>query len=158
MKQALILITIACMLQACTRNKVQPFNTTAAITGTGVLPFDLLDANLITSGINASTQRMHTLYGNEIALQHARTATYPGGAVLVEVTWKQQADPVWFGGNIPGSPESVEVVQFINDGNNKTEAHYHYYAGNPLKEQTANIPSAAARIAAITGERIAVMP
>jgi hypothetical protein len=74
------------------------------------------------------------------------------------VTWKQQPDPVWFGGNIPGLPESVEVARFTDAGNNRIETNYRYYEGNPLKEGVAGTPHIAERTAQITGERTAVMP
>lgn len=162
MKHLLTLVVFACiLLEGCAGKKEQAFNRTAAITGEGILPFDLLDAKLITSGMNVSMQRMHTLYGNEIAIQHARSkrdAQYPAGAILVEVTWKQQPDPVWFGGNIPGLPECVEVVRFTDAGNNRIETNYRYYEGNPLKGGVAGTPHIAERTAQITGERTAVMP
>lgn len=54
---------------------------------------------------------MAVLYGNEVALKSARNGlAYPGGAVLVLVRWNQQDDHHWFGGRIPKSIASEEVV------------------------------------------------
>jgi hypothetical protein len=69
---------------------------------------------LITSSIDKNKQTHAVLYGNDIAVQHARSGAagpYPAGAVLTLATWSQQDDANWFGAKIPDRLQSVEVVK-----------------------------------------------
>jgi hypothetical protein len=68
---------------------------------------------VITSSIDHRNGTMSTLFGNLIAVQYARShsdTSYPSGAVFTLVTWKQQEDARWFGGNVPAARLSVETV------------------------------------------------
>ncbi|MET4014586.1 hypothetical protein ABIB62_004448 [Mucilaginibacter sp. UYP25] len=55
---------------------------------------------------------MSTLYGNDSAIILAKTGkqSMPSDQILALVTWKQQANPYWFGNNIPGELQMVEMV------------------------------------------------
>ena len=69
---------------------------------------------LITSTINKNQHTHSVLYGNEIAVQHARSGApgpYPAGSVLTLATWSQQDDAHWFGAKVPDHLQSVEVVK-----------------------------------------------
>src|SRR5271170_8158988 len=70
----------------------------------GDLPSNPLNGKvIITSWISKQDSTMSTMFGNDVAVQYARTNAgmmYPAGAVLSVVTWGQQEDPRWFGGNI----------------------------------------------------------
>ena len=99
----------------------------------GALPSNPMQGRVITSWIDKNAGTMSTLYGNDIAVQSARTGTqtgYPAGSALSVVTWSQQEDPRWFGGNIPAAAKSVEYVTIAAD------KHYVYqrYEGSPLKQ------------------------
>jgi len=77
---------------------------------------------------------MSTLYGNDQAFQYAHThadSSYPNGSVLALVTWKQQEDPHWFGANIPGALQSIELVKI-----NATNASYEQFTGAALTQST----------------------
>ncbi|KAI9451718.1 hypothetical protein F5148DRAFT_1289976 [Russula earlei] len=80
---------------------------------------------------------MSILYGNEIAVAYARSGgkglAYPGGSVLSLVTWEQQEDKHWFGGNIPKKIQSVEMVAFDSAASLK----YTDYVGAPLQQHLA---------------------
>ncbi|MFH6943507.1 hypothetical protein ACHRV1_25850 [Flavobacterium aquidurense] len=76
---------------------------------------------------------MSTLYGNRSAIRYARinrNGFYPKGSILYEVTWKQKADSLWYGANIPSQIIQVERVVFT--GNHQHQ--YEIYTGNPLKK------------------------
>jgi len=85
-------------------------NERAALTGS--LPWNPLQWMVITSLMDNGAATMSTLYGNEIAVQAARSGSraYPAGAVLALVTWTKQNDEHWFGAKIPASAKSVEFV------------------------------------------------
>jgi len=85
---------------------------------------------VISTSINRKKATMSTLYGNDQAFQYAQTqadSSYPNGAVLALVTWKQQEDPHWFGANIPGALQSIELVKI-----NGTNATYEQFTGATL--------------------------
>jgi hypothetical protein len=90
-----------------------------------VLPWDV-----ITTFYDPKHKTISALYGNETAFMHVRTSpqtAYPRGAVLGLVTWNEQEDKHWFGGRIPGSPKSVEIVKPGDYG-------YEPWQGSPLQE------------------------
>jgi hypothetical protein len=144
----------------------EAFNATAALPGS--LPHDPLQWRVITSSIDHAHGTMSTLYGNDAAVDHARTAPqtpYPAGASLALVTWEQQEDRHWFGGRIPGKVQTVEFVTFrVPAVTNSGDASYESWAGYPLKKTEAwdggGIVEAEVtqRIAAIEKMRAAVMP
>lgn len=85
---------------------------------------------VITSSINRKKATMSTLYGNDQAFQHAvksADSSYPTGSVLALVTWKQQEDQHWFGANIPGELQSIELVKVTG-----TTATYEQFSGAAL--------------------------
>ena len=51
--------------------------------------------------------------------------------MLSVVTWSQQEDPRWFGGNIPAKTKSVE---FVSVGTGANAYSYQRYEGSPLKK------------------------
>jgi len=76
----------------------------------GELTSNPLQGKVITSWIDKQHSTMSTLFGNDVAVRYARSNPqhdYPAGSVLSVVTWKQQEDPRWFGGNIPSTPTAV---------------------------------------------------
>ena len=158
----------------------EAFNSTAVVPGppphqpgiddqkfSGPL-YQPLDWRVITSSVDHAHGTMSTLYGNDAAVDHARTSPqtpYPAGAVLAFVTWQQQEDKHWFGGRIPAAVNSVEFVSFRVHGLiNDLGVSYESWTGSPLKKTSAgseggniqtDIPP---RIEAIGKMRAAVMP
>jgi hypothetical protein len=135
---------------------VTRLNQDAALTGE--MPSNPLQGKVITSWVNKHDATMSTLLGNDIAVQYARTNAemmYPVGAVLSAVTWSEQEDPRWFGGNIPQRPRAVEFVSVTGPG----AYSYQRYEGSPLKKVAdveGNDPKD--RVAYLMAQRAAVMP
>ena len=119
----------------------------------GSLPYQPLGWNAITMYVDAKTQTMATLYGNEAAMQgvHARGASsadakatsYPSGAVLALVTWAQRDDPHWFGARIPDAPQSVEFVTIAGQGARNS---YRRFAGAGSIEESTNANATSQRL------------
>ncbi|NCD71673.1 cytochrome P460 family protein [Mucilaginibacter agri] len=94
----------------------QQINTKAALPAS--LNFKQACPFVITSMINRKQGTMSTLYGNDAARNALLGKAQPNnGEVLALVTWKQQEDPHWFGGLIPGKLVSVEWAKTQNDQN-----------------------------------------
>jgi hypothetical protein len=135
---------------------VTRLNQDAALVGE--LPSNPLQGKVITSWADKKDATMSTLFGNDVAVQYARTNAermYPAGSVLSVVTWSQQEDPRWFGGNIPKSTKSVEFVTVTGPG----AYTYQRYEGSPLKKVArveGNDPKD--RAAFLLAQRAAVMP
>ena len=76
---------------------------------------------LIRSTVHPQDGTMSQLYGNDIAVGHARrvgSGAYPPGAALARAVWRQRDDPNWFGGRIPGKVESIDVVTVSTPADN----------------------------------------
>jgi len=150
-----IIITLIVILCGCNGNHKDNINKKASVSPLDALPENPLSLSPITFSINPNKAAMSTLYGNKTAFEHAvkkAYSSYPNGAVLYEVTWKQKADSLWYGANIPDQIISVEKVQFTTNA----VPVYELYAGHPLKRVSSNDQST--RIAFIISQRIAVTP
>jgi hypothetical protein len=80
---------------------------------------------------------------------------YPAGSVLSVVTWSQQEDPRWFGGNIPQRARAVEFVTVTGPG----VYSYERYEGSPLKKVASGEDAEPKeRAAYLLAQRAAVMP
>lgn len=126
-----------------------------------VLPWNPLQGKVITSWINNQDATMSTLFGNDVAIRYARTHSdgqYPTGAVLSVVTWGQQEDLRWFGGNIPRHAKAVEFITVTERGGFR----YERYEGSPLKRVEAtnleDLDTAVKRGSYLLAQRAAVMP
>jgi len=144
-------------LAGCTsKPAASTINERAALTGQ--LPYNPLSWKVITSSVNQRNATMSTLYGNDIAVQYARTnadRSYPSGSVLALVIWAQRDDPHWFGARIPSTVQSVEFVTIQSPAG--TSSKYERYQGSPLALAGATAGDAD-RIAYLTAQRAAVMP
>jgi len=105
---------------------------------------------------------MSTLYGNDVAVDYARTHAqrdFPAGSVVSLVIWTQVEDSRWFGAKIPSQVKSVEFVTVSAGGNGDPQYSYEVYTGNPLKKAPSQVYGAPAeRIAYLLSSRAAVMP
>ena len=128
----------------------------------GDLPENPLAWRVISSSADTKNATMSTLFGNDVAVQYARSNAqhnYPSGAAVSLVTWTQREDDRWFGAKIPQQVKSVEFVFVRTGGDGKSLYSYQTYAGAPLKkvsEQEASTP--AGRTADLLAQRAAVMP
>lgn len=146
---------LALFIAGCTAPGNGALNEKAGIQAADELPENPLLLIPLTFSIHPKEGSMSTLYGNNKALQHAKLngdSAYPAGSVLYEVTWKQKADVVWYGANVPDQIKQVERVVF----NAAALPGYELYSGHPLRKVA--VPSSAQRIASITGQRMAVNP
>lgn len=136
------------------------FNQEAALAGQ--LPMNPLAWRLISSFTDPGNGTMSTLYGNDAAVDYARTHSqhdYPAGSVLSLVTWTQVEDPRWFGAKIPAQVKSVEFITVGAAANGGAGYSYELYTGNPLTRTSAQqfgVPPE--RIAYFLSSRAAVMP
>jgi hypothetical protein len=139
-------------------------NHSASLAGELVeaLPRNPLQWKVITSEINQTDSTMSTMYGNDVAVECARTHSqhdYPAGAVLSLVTWTQWEDPRWFGARIPANVKSVEFVAIRTGPDGRPWYSYEKYEGTPLKKlsnQEGLNPNE--RAADLLSQRAAVMP
>jgi hypothetical protein len=135
-------------------------NQTASVKGD--LPANPLEWRVITSSASRNDSTMSTLYGNDVAIQYARTNAdhkYPDGSVLSLVTWSQQEDSRWFGAKIPATVKSVEFVLVSSAADGRPSYSYQKFEGTPLKKSLAEeyqVP--ADRAADLLSQRGAVMP
>lgn len=152
-----VLITIT----ACGKKKVMSYNEMASLMKPS-LEFNPMEGMLISSGVDPQHQTMYTLYGNGIAVNHARyhwQTPYPAGSLLSKIVWKQQPDPVWFGGNIPSSVVSIEVVRLRTDADGLPRAAYQHYTGDGTGADAVISHQEAEQLAAeIMSIRASVMP
>ncbi len=115
----ILLASIVILLGACTNST----HHTSLVNEDASLPasfnFSKMGLKVITSFINKKQGTMTTLYGNETALQAAKSgsATTTTGETFALVTWKQKADDHWFGAKIPSNLQSVEYVKSTQPGN-----------------------------------------
>jgi len=117
----------------------------------------------ITMYVDPRSHTTATLFGNGAAARAARDGgvqqgaaggmrTYPAGAALALVTWRQREDPHWFGARIPDEPISVEFVQAGATNS------YRRFAGAGLGEVHPAAAEAAQRASFILGLAPAQLP
>jgi hypothetical protein len=88
-----------------------------------------LKGKAVTTFVSPQQGTMSTLYGNDLAVKSARSGQqYALGSVIWLVTWSQREDPHWFGGMIPKTLKSVEIVELTGGG----EMQWHRYEGPGL--------------------------
>jgi len=114
-----------------------------------------LRSSFITSMVDTGTHTMSTLYGNELAVNCARSGVpYKPGSTLTLVTWTQREDPHWFGGRIPQRIASEEMVVYTAGG----EVDYRYYAGPGMTRKVVPAGSSTDRVQYITSQKASVVP
>ncbi|WP_259071468.1 hypothetical protein HDF24_25805 [Mucilaginibacter sp. X4EP1] len=131
-----ITIISACslfLLTACSNNT----NTADLLNQKATIPasfnFSQKRLKVIASFINKKEHTMSTLYGNELALNGARTGGEKvPGEELTLVTWNQQDDVHWFGAKIPAGLKSIEVVKTGLSTQNNGAISYSCYEGQAL--------------------------
>lgn len=135
-------------------------NRNAALVGD--LPANPLRWKVITSTIDRSNSTMATLFGNDPAVEYARSHSqhdYPAGSALCLVTWTQREDARWFGAKIPDRVKSVEFVTVAARTNEGPSYTYEEYAGAPLKKVSAQQSEAPKeRATYLLSQRAAVLP
>lgn len=143
---------------SCNHNANQPDNINTRASFPDSIVCSPAGLNLITSFINRKLGTMSTLYGNPLALQKtiAFNEDLAGGELFTLVTWKQQSDAHWFGANIPGDIQSVEVLK-TNLNGDKVVLNYQRYEGKTLVPDSDTL-NTRERIKFILDQRPSVMP
>jgi hypothetical protein len=154
---ALLLMLIGCS-EPNARVKTR-LNRDAEVSGE--LPYNPLQWEVIASTLDHNDHTLATVLGNDQAIAYARKNTaheYPAGSVLSVITWFQEEDPRWFGGNIPGNVRSIEFLE-VQSGQDREAYLYTLYGGSPLRKVVSTEEkSPTGRAAYILGQRAAVMP
>ncbi|HWY56871.1 MAG TPA: cytochrome P460 family protein [Terriglobales bacterium] len=154
---ALLLMLIGCS-QPNARVTTR-FNRDAEVSGE--MPYNPLQWEVIASTLNHNDHTLATVLGNDRAIAYARknaSHEYPAGSVLSVITWSQEEDPRWFGGNIPGKVSSVEFLEVQSSQDHGTYL-YTLYGGSPLRKLVSTEEkSPTGRVAYILRQRAAVMP
>jgi hypothetical protein len=159
-----LLVAILCLgAHGCTSRRTDAaelINRKASLRGG--LPFNPLQWRVISSSVNAREATVSVLYGNDIAVRHARTdprRPYPAGAVLSLVTWAQEEDPHWFGAKTPGEVKSVEFVTAQESPGLAAAYSYQIYEGAALERTAAeDVSNPDSRISDLLSRRALVMP
>lgn len=152
---SVFVLTMMVLLNSCQARPGLGLNEEASVQASGDLPENPLLLHAITSGIQPKDSTMFTLYGNDAAFSYAGSHSdnhYPDGAVLYEVTWRQQTDEQWLGANVPKAIIMIERVEYTANG----QPTYTLYQGAPLKKVAVANPGL--RLTAISGQRMAVSP
>jgi cytochrome P460 len=125
------------------------------------LPANPLKWRIITSSIDPQTSTMSTLYGNDTAVQYARSNTkhnYPVGSQLALVTWTRRDDPRYFGARIPDHLKSIEFVS-VAELPGETRFSYEKFEGTPLAQtQSDDSPNPSPSAQSLLNQRAAVLP
>lgn len=161
MKATGLIITILCLtLSGCSNKRTDVsklINEKASFHG--ALPLDPFQWRVITTFVNTKESTMSTLYGNDIAVRHARNDPqhpYPESSQLSLVTWYQREDEHWFGAKIPGEMKSIE---FITVNASVPTYSYQVYEGSSLVRKSAEEAGQTdSRIEYVLGQRALVMP
>jgi hypothetical protein len=121
-----------------------------------------LQWRVITSAIDKHDSTMWTLYGNDTALDFARTHAhqdYPAGSQLSLVTWTQRDDPRYFGARIPDRVKSVEFVSVSAAPDGHPSYSYAQYEGaSQTKSSTQEGLTPNDRTTYLLSQRAAVVP
>ncbi len=136
MKSYLILL-IGLLSTACNNNPKNSLNQEATELTTDLFSEQPLLLKVLSSSINPKDSTMATLYANNLAWKYAsnhQDADYPDGAILYQITWRQQPDSLWFGANIPKKVQSIERIKFTLG----SQYSYERFEGNPLHKVAKN--------------------
>jgi hypothetical protein len=156
---ALPLMLVGC---AATNSRlITKANDIASLAGAVPSSPNQLEWRVITSGVDPKNSTMYTLYGNDVAVDFARThlsPNYPEGSVLSLVVWREREDARWFGAQIPGQPVSIEFVTVVPRADDYSLRSYRGYEGSPLREIKYLEKQADRRTRYLSSLRAAVMP
>ncbi len=126
-------VSIFLLMYSCGNNVNTPDNINTKASLPDSFKFNPKGLKVITTFINKEQGTMSTLFGNSLAQQKAMAVNEKmmAGELFTLVTWKQQPDAHWFGANIPGDLQSVEVIQTTSAGETLA-INYQLYAGKYL--------------------------
>lgn len=159
---SLMLIPVVLLSWSCSGKKTAEVSYNVRASLPASFKFDDMGLKVITSSVNSKDHTMSTCYGNDIAVNSARSGEhqhYPAGATIALVTWSQQEDPNWFGGNIPGDIKSVELIKKSLSPDSAAFNKYQKFVGKTLQQASPEaLSDQNTRINYILSLRAAVMP
>lgn len=146
-------------LSACNQPQVPAGQLNEAASLPTSFDFNKLGLRVLSSSVNHRQATMATLYGNDLARQAALggTGAAQPGEVLALVTWRQQADPNWFGARIPGKLQSLELLRTALGSTDRPAVTYHCFTGKNLTLRADTLHQQE-RIAYLLAQKPAVMP
>lgn len=145
---------VSLILTSCSNENL--YNESASFADSSKISH-VLEGKVITSMVDKKEKTMSTLYGNDIAVEHARSSAdhhYPSGSELSLVTWIQKEDIHWYGANIPGEIKSIEIVKYQARDSTILEC----YEGKKLQSRKPDFAAAVKKIEFISNQRAAVLP
>ncbi len=151
-----ICTVVSLFFVGCVSKPSLGLNEDASVQVTDELPENPLLLHAITSSIRPKDSTMSTLYGNDAAFVYAGShidSHYTEGSVLYEVTWRQQPDEQWTGGNIPERILCITRIEIVANG----RPIYAIYKGTPLKKMNG-LPEEGDKIMDIIRQRMAIAP
>jgi len=159
MKATTVALGALLALSACGQNKVPAGQLNEAASLPPSLDFDKLGLRVLSTFVNRRQATTATLYGNDLARQAALggTSAAQAGEVLALLTWRQQADPNWFGARIPGALQSLEVLRTEPRGTGRPAVTYHCFTGKDLTLRSDTLHQQE-RIAYLLAQKPAVLP
>jgi hypothetical protein len=121
--------------------------------------FSKLGLRVLSTFVNRRQATTATLYGNDLARQAALggTGAAQPGEVLALLTWRQQADPNWFGARIPGALQSLELLRTNPGDAGHPAVTYQCFRGKALTLQADTLHQQE-RIAYLLAQKPAVLP
>jgi hypothetical protein len=146
-------------LSACSQPQVLSGQLNEAASLPPSFDFSKLGLRVLASSVNRRQATMATLYGNDLARQAAlgSNRTAQPGEVLALVTWRQKADPNWFGARIPGALQSVELLRTAPRSTDRPAVTYQCFTGKDLTLRADTLHQQE-RIAYLLTQKPAVMP
>ena len=156
-----LLLVLCLAFASCSHKQTSAeaiINQKASVSGD--LPFNPFRWCVISVGVDGLESTMFTLYGNDVATQHARSelqGPYPVGSQLSLVTWFQQEDDHWFGARNPAAIKSIQFLRVEPGADGAPSYSYRLFEGSPLKETTID-QTQQQPIDNMLNRRAAVMP
>ena len=157
--QIIALISLSLAISSCSEKKSpdEIINQKASLPE--ALNWETGGYKVITSYIDKKDSTMSILYGNDLARKTfiASDKRAVPGEMLALVTWKQKADENWFGANIPGKVNTVELIKTSAGNGGVPAIAYSLYKGKEftLSKDTINN---SVRIKYIFDQQPSVMP
>jgi hypothetical protein len=159
MKATSIILAGLLALSACSQHKVPAGQLNEAASLPPSFDFSKLGLRVLSTFVNRRQATTATLYGNDLARQAALggTGAAQPGEVLALLTWRQQADPNWFGARIPGALQSLELLRTNPGDAGHPAVTYQCFRGKALTLQADTLHQQE-RIAYLLAQKPAVLP
>ena len=159
MKATTITLAGLLALGACSQKQAPAGQLNEAASLPTSFNFDKLDLRVLSTFVNRRQATTATLYGNDLAHQAALggTGAAQPGELLALATWRQQADPNWFGARIPGALQSLELLRTTPGEAGRPVVSYQCFTGKDLTLRTDTLHQQA-RIAYLLAQKPAFMP